>query len=443
LAHFLNWYTKALQLTASDRVTMFSGLAHDPLLRDVLTPLWIGGTLCIPDQEALALGRVGAWMNEQKITLMHLTPPLVDVLTVGPETSQVSCPSLRYAVFGGESLRPSHLDRIKRVAPHATCVNGYGTTETPQIMSLYVVPPELSSNGEQVSIGQGIDGVQILVLNHAGQLAGIGELGEIYIRTPYLTLGYVNDAALTSARFLPNPFGAEAGDRMYRTGDLGRYRPDGTLEFMGREDSQIKLRGYRIELGEIEAVLRQQPAVQEAVVLCREDTPGEKYLVAYVVAVEEHLAPSELRAVIASQLPEYMMPGVFVMLGALPLTPIGKVDTRALPAPEAADRTRGMTYVAPRTPIEVAIAIIWQEVLKLDQVGIHDNFFDLGGHSLLATQVVARMRESLHVDFQLRQFFQAPTLKDLAGTVEILQHSTQNDERSTYNTEEDRSEIVL
>jgi acyl carrier protein len=224
----------------------------------------------------------------------------------------------------------------------------------------------------------------------------------------------VNDEALTAARYLPNPFRDDEDDRLYRTGDLGRYRPDGTVEYVGREDGQVKIRGHRIELREIEAVLRQQPAVQEAVVLCREDTPGEKYLVAYVVAVKEHLAPSELRVAIAVQLPEYMLPGVFVLLEAFPLTPNGKIDRKALPAPEAADRTRGTSYVAPRTVLEELLVEVWQEVLKVERIGIHDHFFEIGGHSLLATRVIARLRNVLDLDIPLRTLFEQPTVEQLA-----------------------------
>jgi len=391
------------------------------LLRDVFTPLWIGGTLCIPDQEALDLGRVGDWVNEQKITLMHLTPPFVDVLTVGRETSQVLCTSLRYAVFGGERLRPVHLDCIKQLAPQATCVNGYGATETPQIMSWHVVPSEFLSNREQIPIGQGIDGVQILVLNNTGQLAGIGELGEIYIRTPYLTLGYVNDEALTSARFLPNPFRPEAEDRIYRTGDMGRLLPDGNIEFAGRKDFQVKIRGFRIEVGEIEVVLGQNPAVGEVAVVPGEDSHGDRHLVAYL-AINQNPCPSisEIRSFLKQKLPEYMIPSAFVFLDALPRTPNGKVDHRALPGPDL-ERSRLETkFIAPRTQVEKVLAKIWGEVLGLERVGVHDNFFELGGHSLLATRVMSRVRDNFEMELPLLRFFETPTITGLTELIETI-----------------------
>jgi amino acid adenylation domain-containing protein len=444
LSHFMRWYAKALQLTAADRVTMFSGLAHDPLLRDLFTPLWIGGTLCIPDEEALASGRVGDWMNEQKVTLTHLTPPLAEVLSVGRDTSQAGCASLRYAVFGGDSLRPVHLDRIKQLAPQARCVNAYGATETPQIMCWYEVAPEFSSNVEQVPIGQGVDGVQVLVLNKAGQPAGIGELGEIYIRTPYLTQGYVNDEALTSARFLPNPFRPEVGDRIYRTGDLGRLSPDGSIEFAGRKDFQVKIRGYRIEVGEVEVALSQHPALGDVVVVPGEDAHGDRYLVAYL-STHEDASPSisEIRSFLQRKLPDYMIPSTFVFLDALPRTPNGKVDYRSLPMPEL-ERSRLETeFVAPQTPTEKQLAKIWQEVLGLEQVGIQDNFFELGGHSLLATQVISRARDHFEMALPLLRLFETPTIAGLTELIETIRLTAQGPRvhRETTTSEREAGEL--
>jgi acyl carrier protein len=323
-------------------------------------------------------------------------------------------------------------------------VNGYGATETPQIMCWFGVPAEFPSNGKQVPIGRGIDGVQILVLSKTGQLAGTGELGEIYIRTPYLTLGYENDETLTSARFLPHAFRTEARDRMYRTGDLGRYRPDGTVEFVRRDDDQVKIRGYRVELGEVESALAQHPLIRKAVVVRRDDGPAGPSLVGYLQTDQDDAVPPEaLRSFLRERLPEYMVPSAWVTLDAFPLTPNGKIDRTALPRPDATRESLEVEFVAPRTPTEVAVAAIWQEVLQLDRVGVHDNFFDLGGHSLLATQVVARVKQSLRIDLGLRHLFEVPTLEELAGTVEILRHSAEAPESLGYDAGDDRSEFVL
>jgi acyl carrier protein len=287
-------------------------------------------------------------------------------------------------------------------------------------MSLYVVPPELSSHGDQIPIGQGIDGVQILVLNQAGQLAGIGELGEIYIRTPYLTRGYVNDEGLTSARFLPNPFRSEAGDRMYRTGDLGRYRPDGTVEYVGRDDGQIKIRGYRMEVGEIETILEQHPEVEATVVVCRAEIKNEKELVAYVVPNQMGaISLSNLRSFLMEYLPEYMIPTAWVFLESLPLTPNGKVDRRALPAPEHGRIDPITEYLPPRSPIEEVLVIIWQEVLGIDEVGAFDNFFDLGGHSLSSIQVISKVEQKLGIRLEFGDLLYQ-TLGQLAAQCEEM-----------------------
>jgi acyl carrier protein len=230
-----------------------------------------------------------------------------------------------------------------------------------------------------------------------------------------LARGYLNRPALTAEKFIENPFSDEPGARLYRTGDLARYLPDGNIEFLGRVDYQVKIRGFRIELGEIEAVLDQHPAVRKVVVLAREDTPGDKRLVAYLVPNQEqaHTA-SELRMFLKEKLPEYMVPSAFVTLDALPLTPIGKVDRRALPAPDRSRPELGGTFVAPRTSVEERLAGIWAQVLGLERVGIHDNFFELGGHSLLATRVISRTCDAFRVELPLRSLFEAPTVADLA-----------------------------
>jgi acyl carrier protein len=225
----------------------------------------------------------------------------------------------------------------------------------------------------------------------------------------------LNRPELTAEKFIPNPFSADREDRLYKTGDLARYRFDGNIEFLGRIDHQVKIRGFRIELGEIEAVLGHHPGVRDAVVVAREDVPGGKRLVAYVVAGSEAgPSSSDLRRFLGEKLPEYMIPSDVVPLEALPLTPSGKVDRRALPAPDRSGREFDEAYVEPRTLLEQELAKIWADLLGLERVGIQDNFFDLGGHSLLATQVISRIRQRFQVELPLRSLFEAPTLAGLA-----------------------------
>ena len=245
----------------------------------------------------------------------------------------------------------------------------------------------------------------------------VGVPGELHLGGIGLARGYLQRPELTAERFLPHPFSELPGERLYRTGDLARYRPDGNIEFLGRLDHQVKVRGFRIELGEIEAVLGRHPGVQEAVVLAREDSPGEKRLVAYVVA-QEGPAPSgsELRGFLQERLPEYMVPSAFVGLPALPLTPNGKVDRKALPAPEGRGMEEG--YVPPGTPTEELLAGIWAEVLRQERVGRQDNFFALGGHSLVAIQVVSRVRDTFGVELPVRCVFESPTVAELSAAVE-------------------------
>src|SRR5581483_9335870 len=242
----------------------------------------------------------------------------------------------------------------------------------------------------------------------------------IYIRSPYLAIGYLNDEAATRQRFISNPFTHDIDDRLYITGDLGRYRPEGNVEFAGRNDRQVKLRGFRIELPEIEAVLKHHPAVREAAVIVREDTPGHKHIVAYIVPAQAQSFVSlgaELRAYLVARLPAYMIPAIFVPLEVLPLTPNYKVDHRALPAPEASIVAVDLP-VAPRTPIEETVASVWAGLLGRDDVGVDDNFFDLGGHSLLATQLLARIYEAFQIVVPLRALFEAPTVAGLARYLE-------------------------
>jgi acyl carrier protein len=233
--------------------------------------------------------------------------------------------------------------------------------------------------------------------------------------------GYLRDPERTAEVFVPDPFAASPGARLYRTGDLVRYLAGGDLVFLGRVDHQVKIRGFRIELGEVEVALKQHPAVHAVVVLAREDTPGDKRLVAYVSLRDAPpVSADELRRFVKERLPEYMVPSAVVVLPALPLTPNGKVDRRALPAPTGARPELGDEFVAPRSPVEEALADLWRRVLGVERVGIHDNFFLLGGHSLLATQVVARVREVFAVELPLRSFFATPTLAGLATTLVSL-----------------------
>jgi amino acid adenylation domain-containing protein len=418
LTHFTPWLADRFELGADDRFSLLSGLAHDPLHRDVFTPLQLGASIIAPDPEGVgAPGYLRRWMADADVTVAHLTPAMGQLLAGTADSGgdgAGSMPRLRRAFFVGDVLVRGDVARLHRLAPNVTVVNYYGSTETQRAVSYHVVDPDAATAKPVVPLGRGIPGVQLLVRGANGALAGIGELGEVWLRSPHVALGYRGDAELTIARFVPNPWTNEAGDGMYRTGDLGRYGPDGEVEPAGRADQQVKVRGFRIELGEVEAALGSHAAVREAIVMARGEGDAKR-LVAWLTPAGEPPATREMRDHLRTLLPDFMVPSAFVWLDALPLTPNGKVDRRALPDPETPSTAE---RVEPRTVTERVIAEIWTEVLGVENVGVEDDFFVLGGHSLRATQVLARIAQRLEVELPLRVLFATPTVAGLAAAVE-------------------------
>ncbi|HEU0054926.1 MAG TPA: amino acid adenylation domain-containing protein, partial [Longimicrobium sp.] len=422
LTHFTPWLAERFGLGSGDRFSLLSGLAHDPLHRDVFTPLQIGAAVVAPDPEtALAPSALAAWMREKAITIAHLTPAMGQLLAdVEPGTPPIE--SLRRAFFVGDVLTRADVERLHALAPSVEVVNYYGSTETQRAVSYFPVPrPASALAKETIPAGTGIPGVQLVVRGPGGGLAGVGELGEIWMRSPHLALGYLGDAELTAARFAANPWTGDATDRMYRTGDLGRYRPDGVVEIAGRADRQVKVRGFRVEPGEIEAALRAHPTVRDAAVLARGDGEARR-LVTWVVRTEAARGDVDvLRAHLSGLLPDYMVPSAFMELDALPLTPNGKLDRAALPEPEPASSP---VFVPPVTETERALAAAWSELLGVEEVGATDNFFHLGGHSLAATRLAARVRASLGAELPLRAVFEHPTLSALAAAIDVRRAET-------------------
>jgi amino acid adenylation domain-containing protein len=419
LTLFTSWAIDRFQLNEHDRFCMVSGLAHDPLHRDIFTPLQLGGTICIPDSQDLeAPDRLRAWMKQQEVTIANLTPAMSQVLTEDNAGDQLL--SLRYSFLVGDVLTKRDVARLKQLAPSITCVNLYGSTETQRAVGHYVASgPDRAGSWEKevLPLGKGIRDVQLLVLNQRRALCGIGEVGEICFRSPYLAKGYLGDEELTRERFIRSPFTQQPDDRFYRTGDLGRYLPDGNVEHVGRADRQVKIRGFRIELGEIEAALAKHPAVSEAVVILS-DSRLQPMLIAYVVPDQEKLIDAQmLRGYLSEKLPQYMIPSAFVMLESLPLTPNRKLDRRALPAPDQI-KSEVNTYVAARSPTEKTLTAIWQEVLEKEAIGVCDNFFELGGHSLLAVRLFGLIQKRFDARLPLATLFRAPTIAQLAAVLE-------------------------
>ncbi|HEU4881353.1 MAG TPA: amino acid adenylation domain-containing protein, partial [Longimicrobium sp.] len=326
------------------------------------------------------------------------------------------CGSLLRVVCSGEALPPALVERFHdRFPAPVALTNLYGPTEAAVDVSFWTCPRDESA--DVVPIGRPVWNTALYVLDAALRPVPVGTPGELYIGGVQVARGYLDRPGLTAERFVPDPFSAEGGARLYRTGDRARWRVDGAIEYLGRLDFQVKIRGFRIELGEIEAALRQHEGVADCVVVAREDA-GEQRLVAYIVGEAETEA---LRAHVRRSLPEYMVPSAFVSLDALPLTANGKLDRKALPAPELA--SAGERYVAPRTPAEEVLAEIWAEVLRLERVGVEESFFELGGHSLLATRVVSRVRDVFAIELPLRALFEGPTVAALAGRVEEMRRA--------------------
>ena len=417
LSHFMPWIQRRFGLTAHDRFSMLSGLSHDPLQRDIFTPLCTGGTIVIPRaDDVLSPGYLPAWAAERRITVAHLTPAMGRLLAQTASESQ-TIDSLRYAFFVGDVLTRTDVAGLQRIARTATIVNYYGSTETQRAVGHHVLPACMEASAamrERIPAGTGIVDVQLLVLTPGGALAGVGELGEIHVRSPHLARGYLDDPASSTAKFLSNPISDDARDRLYRTGDLGRYLPDGDVEFARRADHQVKVRGFRIELDEVEGLLRQHPDVRDTIVVAEETSPGQTRLVAYLVAQPARTPGIEsLRGFLGRRLPEYMIPSTFLCADAIPLTPNGKVDRAALGA-AGASVVAPRRYAAPGTALHAELAHIWRDVLGVERVGIDDGFFALGGHSLLASQAISRIRQQLRIDLPLRSLFEHSTIASLA-----------------------------
>jgi aryl carrier-like protein len=351
------------------------------------------------------LGTLGQVVREEQVSVLWLTAGLFHELV---DTGLESLAGVRCLLAGGEALSVAH---VRRAQAELGCelINGYGPTEctTFSACGSHFEPGALEHT---VPIGRPISNTRLYVLDEVLQPVPIGVEGELYIAGAGLARGYLNRAGLTAQRFVANPFGE--GERLYRSGDRVRYRADGNLEFLGRRDAQVKIRGYRIELGEIEAALLTHTAVSQAVVVVREDEPGERRLVGYVVSDQGVLEVAELRAFLKQRLPEHLVPSVWVQLDAMPLTANGKIDRAALPAPEG--RPEVGAYIAPRTRIEATLASIWGEVLRVERVGIQDNFFELGGDSIQSIKVVARAGQA-GVGLTVRQMFDHQTIETLSA----------------------------
>jgi amino acid adenylation domain-containing protein len=420
LSHYTEYAGRRYGIESWDRVLQFASLSFDTSAEEIFPALSAGSTLVVRNDEMLESSRrFLASCEGWGVTVLDLPTAYWQqvVSDVGADRALVG-ESLRLVIVGGERVAPGPVASWKeKVGERARLWNTYGPTEATVVSTTC----ELSEGklGGEVPIGRPIDDVRVYVLDGELDVVPEGVCGELFIGGRGLARGYLEEPALTASKFLPSPFGKESGARVYRSGDRCRWRRDGNLEYAGRVDHQVKLRGYRVELGEVQAVLESHPSVEEAVVTLGGEGV-EARLLGYCVyrrdgAEERVPTVAELRSYVGSRLPEYMVPSTVVRLSRLPLTPSGKVDRRALPAPEV-ERSQA-AHVGPRTPMERKLAAIWSEVLGVDRVGIHDDFFELGGHSLLVIQVYSRVKEELGTDVSLRRFFELPTIAGLAEAI--------------------------
>ena len=413
VVNLLLWMQEAYGLDEDDVALQKTPFSFDVSVWEIFLPLLRGAKLVLARAEG---HKDPAYLSEiigrQRVTTMHYAPLMLQVFLEHGEASR--CGSLKRVLCGGESLPGSLARRFREELPHVRLYHLYGPTEAAVDVTAWDCGAE--DLPVKIPIGRPIANTKIYLLDERGQPAPVGVAGELEIGGIQVARGYLQRPELTAERFVADPFAGKPGARMYKTGDLARWLPDGTIEFLGRNDFQVKIRGFRIELGEIEARLAEHKAVREAVVVAREDTPGDKRLVAYYTGAEQAedgVGAEALRTHLLARLPEYMAPAAYVRLESLPLSPNGKLDRRALPAPEA-DAYVAREYEAPVGEIEQRLAGLWAELLKLERVGRHDNFFELGGHSLLAVTLAERMRRAgLQVD--VRALFATPLIAALAS----------------------------
>lgn len=425
-----------------DRVLALSSLNFDLSVYDIFGLLAAGGTIVLPD--AASQREPSHWaelIERQQVTLWDTVPALMGMLVEYVGGRQQSLPpSLRLVMMSGDWIPVALPDQIRALAENAQIISLGGATEA-SIWSILYPIEKVDPIWKSIPYGRPMVNQTFHTLDKALEPRPVWVPGQLYIGGIGLAKGYWRDEEKTNASFISHP---RTGERLYRTGDLGRYWPDGNIEFLGREDFQVKVQGYRIELGEIEAALSEHPQVHAVVVTALGKLQGDKRLVAYIVAEEgSEISIADLRQFLRSKLPEYMVPSVFVPMKSLPLSPNGKVDRKALPAPEAVGVEQEKTFVAPRTPVETSLTEIWTKVLNLPQVGIYDNFFELGGNSVQVVQIVSRLRELFQIELPMRTVFETPCIAQLAEKIEVACWASQQAQAITRAAGEDREEGEL
>ncbi len=418
---------ETLGLTAADVVAQTATQCFDISVWQLLAAWLVGGQVRIYAENVVVdAPGIRERLEQDEVSIVEVVPSFLRVLLeVGEKGEKHAWEGdfrcLRWMIATGEALAGNLCQQWLERYPAIPMLNAYGPTECSDDVSHHIIltVPDEDEVTRGVPVGKAIANMRVYVLNRQQDFQPVGIAGEVYVGGVGVGRGYVGDAMRTAEVFMPDPWSKVAGGRMYRTGDIGKYRADGAIEYLGRTDQQVKVRGYRIELGEIEAAFKEYPTVQECVVVAREQSSGDKRLVAYlVVGSHEMTKSSDVYDHLKARLPEYMVPSSFVLLNALPLLPNGKLDRQALPELGEEEGRGDVAYVAPRTPLEEQLVAIWAEVLALKQVGVSDNFFTIGGHSLLITQVLARVRDAFEVTLPVRTLFKNPTIAGLAEAIE-------------------------
>ncbi|MDQ1353565.1 MAG: hypothetical protein QG657_3871 [Acidobacteriota bacterium] len=423
LLHFINWEIQQFDITGQFRVSQFTSQCHDPFLRDIFVPLCTGGTMCIPPTRETLLEplHLKKWLEQSAVNLIHCTPGMFNILNASIlNLNAQNYPALKYILMGGERIIPAELSSWYAVfGERVQLVNFYGPTETTLVKIYYLIMPQ-DAERKNIPIGQPIAGAKVIILDQHLRLCNQGEVGEIYIRTPYMTIGYCNEPELTARYFIRNPFSKKAGDLVYKTGDLGRMLPAPTtpgagtylIEFLGRIDRQVKIRGFRVELLEIENVVLKHEAISRCVVDFREDEHdvfGDGHLILYYIPTQfPGISPQELRTYMQKQLPIYMLPSQSISLDHMPLTENGKIDIKTLRGLRKSS-TENVAPPADRT--EQKLWEIWCDILRIDNVGVDENFLQVGGNSLNIMTLISRIHREFDIRLSLGDVFQNPTIK--------------------------------
>ncbi|WP_066507710.1 non-ribosomal peptide synthetase [Abyssisolibacter fermentans] len=421
LVHFIEWEIKEFNIDDKFRVSQLTAPTFDAVLRDIFVPLCCGGTICIPHDDSIILNELELikWIEKKQITLIHTVPSLFRRIANVIDDNNV-LNSLKYILLSGEMVRGNDVKKFMNSYKNKiSLVNLYGTTETTMIKLFHTINDN-DVTKKNIPVGKPIDSTQVMILDDYLNICQQNVAGEVYIRTPFITSGYCNKE-LNREVFIKNPFSKNPNDIIYKTGDIGKILTDGNIEIMGRKDNQVKIRGIRIDISEIENSLLKYKKVNEAIILAKDDLKGNKDLYGYIVG-DKGLTVKDLRHYLSKELPDYMIPQFYVQLDQMPMTTNGKIDRRKLLSLDANMKT-GVQYEKPRDDIDAKLIEICEDILKVDDISINDEFFLLGGHSLKATNLVARINKEFNKELPLKKILSNPTIKEISDYIKIAEIS--------------------